>query len=206
MAIVTDELADPAPLVRQIAADRLGWLAPRDAVTTLLPLLHDASPAVRQAAAAALGLVRDDACIPHLVAVARETQDDELILQAVLSMAAYYADDIRDLLIEKLAADQFPSLARMKAAQQLWRYSDQETLELLVRLATDAREDVSVCIHASEALLFHDRRLRFPSALEAVWHRLRDRGSPHLVAVADAALAARSCALPGPSQDPTGRE
>lgn len=62
------DLADPDPLIRQVAALALGQIGELAAQTPLLHALRDPEPAVRVATAQSLGLLRDRAAMAGLIA------------------------------------------------------------------------------------------------------------------------------------------
>lgn len=191
LEVIRQELNDPEASIRAMGVDRLAWLAPQNAPALLAPLLSDDCRTVRESVAAALGSIRNEQSISYLLSIFRlPDEEDGVLFQAVVSLANYDVGAIRDLLLEKLGDGSLAGLARMKAAQQLWRYDDDRVLGLLVKLAT-TDPDAAVRGHACEALSFLDRKRAFPEALTPVWQRLAGTSTGPLQEIAARALAAR---------------
>ena len=173
--VLSQEASHAEPAVREVAAERLGFLGGGGALELVVRLLDDPSLEVRSSAVAALGDLRDQRAVPHLVDLlkrARSEDDGEVLMQAVLSLQVYDHCEIRDQLLVSLSKENLPAAVRMKAVQQLWRYPGDGVRQALANIAlTDP--NLTTQANAAEALAFQDRFLGSPDSLTPIWNQLK---------------------------------
>jgi len=168
LELINESLRDPDPEERETALDRLGALAPPDALALAIPLLSDPVVGVRESAATCLGTLRDDQAAIHLMRVATGDPDASVRMYAVMSLSYYQSEDVRKCLLEVLGRDADANLARMKAAFQLWKYDDDEVMQKL-KEAMLGDEDRNVRLYAADSLYLLFRARAYPVSLRGAW-------------------------------------
>lgn len=171
---------DPAPEVRAIAAQGLGYLGQESSAPLLARALHDKNEEVRWWAAQALVTVPAQAAVPDLCAAARSDPSDRVRRAAVSALGWVEASPEVLAALEVATRDRSAEVRRM-AAMQLGRLAQPESLDALARLIDDDDEDVRWA--AVQAI----GELRNPDAAPVLVSVLRDP-NPMVANAAERAL------------------
>jgi hypothetical protein len=131
-----------AATCRVFARLRVAEIAPR-----LIVALGDSSPIVREFAVEALGRVRAETAVPHLLSMLlRERERDSLAPQALLALARIAPASSLDQFRKRLA-DKTP-LMRRAAVEGLGRLQDRDSLDAVKQiLAKDKSNAVRLAAH-----------------------------------------------------------
>lgn len=157
--------SDSEFMVRLEAAEVLGKLRPKAAVSALIEALHDKESAVRGPAAIALGQIGDKRAVPELIL---SLYDEEYVRELAASALGELKDTRAIPELVKLLNDQSASV-RGTVAEALGDFGDSADIAIkgLIQLLSDFEvvyADVRVCDNAAEAL----RKIRNVDGLEAV--------------------------------------
>jgi len=172
-------LRDPAPEVRAIAAQCLGYLGQEGSVPLLGRALHDASEEVRWWAALALQAVPNDAAFAD-IAQAATKDPSERVREAAVRALGWVEGDRVIMPLMRATADE-SSAVRQAAATELGRFNTELALQALTRLFRDPSEDVRW------AAVLAVGNLRNRAAAPALTEALRDP-SPMVSTAAERAL------------------
>ena len=134
--------------VRANAAEALGKIQSRDAVTPLIERLDDSDSEVRWKAAEALGKIGDYKALEPLIYALNDT-DGDVRKQASRSLGELDDPIAVDALIEALSDMDWP--VRKNAATSLGRIGDERALKPLLKALDD--KDIDVRRHAIGALV-----------------------------------------------------
>lgn len=140
LPILAAALKDEAPMVREIAAQGLGYLGDAKATPLLAKALDDKDVHVRRRAASALCTLPAEAAQKRLEQAARRDSDPETRRFAVEALGWLGTPSVGPALIA--ASRDSVAEVRRAAAIQMGRIKDKSTLQSLVELFEDPNEDV----------------------------------------------------------------
>jgi HEAT repeat protein len=144
---LADQLEHYDPIIRVATCRVFGRLRVAEVAPELIVALGDSSPMVREFALEALGRVRAEAAVPHLLSMLmRERDRDSLAPQALLAMAriapASGLDHFRKRLADKNA------LMRRAAVEGIGRLKDRDSIDAVKQiLAKDKSNEVRLAAH-----------------------------------------------------------
>ena len=144
---LTDQLDHYDPIMRAATAACSGGCASPRSRRSCIVALGDSSPIVREFAIEALGRVRAEAAVPHLLSMLiREKDRDSLAPQALLALAriapASGLDHFRKRLADKNA------LMRRAAVEGIGRLKDRDSIDAVKQiLAKDKSNEVRLAAH-----------------------------------------------------------
>jgi putative membrane-bound dehydrogenase-like protein len=116
-ALVRQAMADPSPLVRQVAAHAAGLWRDREATPKLIDLLRDGPAPVARASAEALGRIGDPTAVPALLEAAGRAPDR--IMEHANTYALIEIDDPRSTRSGLTSSDARTRRAAMVALDQM---------------------------------------------------------------------------------------
>ncbi len=185
----------PEPLVRRIAATSLGRVADVRGTALLIPLLQDPDSTVQAAAAFAMGLVRDTAAVPALVARLAAMPAPSLatareIITALAKIGGPAAVETIDAVLgnsASLSITENRDILVQQAALESWRLGDAAPTHQLLALAHDDNGELRWRV------IFALAQLGSPDASAALLDALRD-DQPLARAFAAKGLTARYAA------------
>lgn len=134
-----DALAHPDDGVRQGAIRCLAWIAPREGIALVSPMIHDPSVEVRAEAITAIGRLGDEDAGMLLFELLGD--EAELIQEsAMAALAQLPPERVTPLLLQALGSGDVQ--VRIRAAETLGLLRDPETAPALIALSRDPRENV----------------------------------------------------------------
>ncbi len=182
---VRQSLANSDPAVRRQAALAAGRSGASGAVDLLVPVLDDSAETVRAAAAFALGLLREPAALPALIAFLRAAPPDSQGLphvEAVTALAKIGGDEaaraLSDLLSGGVRATGAVPPAAAQGLLEAWRLGVRAPVAALVSFVTSPDP------RARERAVYSLARLRAPAGAAALLTALQDRDPAVRVAAA----------------------
>ncbi len=140
LPLMVKALKDPDPLVREIAAQGLGYLGDVRAAPALAKALSDPSPYVRRRAASALITVPAKPAQKALEHAALHDVDPTVRRYAVEALGWIEDDSVVPVLIQ--ATKDLDANVRRYAAQELGKRRARQALDALIALFNDPDEDV----------------------------------------------------------------
>jgi len=170
---------DPAPEVRAMAAQGLGYLGQESSAPILGRALHDDNEEVRWWAALALVTVPSEAALDDIAHAATRDESDR-VREAAVRALGWIDDDGVALPLVRATADT-SSAVRQAAATELARVDHPAALQALTTLFDDENEDV----RWAAVLAVGD--MRDPEAAPALAQAMRDP-SPMVANAAERAL------------------
>lgn len=182
--VAVRSLESEDPVTRSFAIDTVTKLGLRNAFDLILACLADPDQGVRCSAVFALGELRDERALAHLLRVAREAEPRERD-EAFVALGAFRHPDIGALALATLPDLNSSRMARAAAARQLKGYDSPETVAALSR-ALREEADAWVAELAAESL----QTLNRPS-LAPLWREmLDDISNTNISTIARASLRA----------------
>ena len=144
---LADQLEHYDPIMRAATCRVFGRLRVAEVAPELIIALGDSSPIVREFAVEALGRVRAEIAVPHLLSMLiREKDRDSLAPQALLALARIAPASALDHFRKRLADKNV--LMRRAAVEGLGRLKDRDSIDAIKQiLAKDKSNEVRLAAH-----------------------------------------------------------
>lgn len=178
LPVLVDALKDPEPMVREIAAQGLGYLGSEKAAKPLAEALTDEDVLVRRRAASALITTPAQSVIKDVIQSGLHDKDETVRRFAVEALGWIGGPEVTKALI--VAAKDDSAEVRRYAAVQLGRTGDAAALDALIALYEDARKRERAAETLGEKAREQDVRW---SAVQAV-AEMKDRRSMAMLVTA----------------------